>query len=87
MVIVLKLRKNSKRKTTLFLVYPADLRVREVAKLKLCYIDSEHGTNLRYIQELLGHQNSKTTEIYTHVTEKSVMNIQSPLDKIMKVVR
>lgn len=45
----------------------------------------EGGTDLRYIQELLGHESSKTTEIYTHVTEKSVMNIQSPLDKIMKV--
>jgi integrase/recombinase XerD len=44
----------------------------------------ESGTDLRYIQELLGHQSSKTTEIYTHVSQKSVMNIQSPLDRIMK---
>lgn len=43
----------------------------------------EGGVDLRYIQELLGHQSSKTTEIYTHVTEKSIKNIQSPLDKIM----
>lgn len=43
----------------------------------------EGGVDLRYIQELLGHQSSKTTEIYTHVTEKGIMNIQSPLDKIM----
>lgn len=42
----------------------------------------EGGTDLRYIQELLGHSSSKTTEIYTHVTEKSVANIQSPLDRI-----
>lgn len=43
----------------------------------------EGGTDLRYIQELLGHQSSKTTEIYTHVTEKSVANIQSPLDRLI----
>jgi site-specific recombinase XerD len=44
----------------------------------------ESGTDLRYIQELLGHSSSKTTEIYTHVTEKSIVKIQSPLDKLMK---
>lgn len=43
----------------------------------------EGGVDLRYIQELLGHQSSKTTEIYTHVTKKSINNIMSPLDKIM----
>jgi len=43
----------------------------------------EGGIDLRYIQELLGHQSSKTTEIYTHVTEKGIKNIASPLDKLM----
>lgn len=42
----------------------------------------EAGTDLRYIQELLGHKSSKTTEIYTHVTEKSLKNIQSPFDTL-----
>jgi len=40
----------------------------------------ESGTDLRYIQELLGHKSSKTTEIYTHVSMKNLKNIQNPID-------
>jgi site-specific recombinase XerD len=42
----------------------------------------ESGTDLRYIQELLGHTSSKTTEIYTHVTTKSIQKIKSPFDDL-----
>ena len=42
----------------------------------------ESGTDLRYIQELLGHKSSKTTEIYTHVSNKSLQQIKSPFDDI-----
>ncbi len=42
----------------------------------------ESGTDLRYIQELLGHKSSKTTEIYTHVTEQSLQKIKSPFDDL-----
>lgn len=42
----------------------------------------ESGTDLRYIQELLGHNSSKTTEIYTHVSTKSIQQIKSPFDNL-----
>jgi len=42
----------------------------------------ESGTDIRYIQELLGHKSSKTTEIYTHVSKKSLGEIASPLDNL-----
>ncbi len=42
----------------------------------------ESGTDLRYIQELLGHNSSKTTEIYTHVSNKYLQQIKSPLDDL-----
>lgn len=42
----------------------------------------ESGIDLRYIQEILGHKSSKTTEIYTHVSKANIAKIKSPLDNI-----
>lgn len=42
----------------------------------------ERGTDIRYIQELLGHENSKTTEIYTHITQRGLGKIKSPIDNL-----
>lgn len=42
----------------------------------------ESGTDLRYIQVILGHKSSKTTEIYTHVSTNNLQNIRSPFDDL-----
>ena len=43
----------------------------------------ENGVNIRVVQELMGHANVKTTEIYTHVMEKDITVVQSPLDRLL----
>ena len=42
----------------------------------------ENGINIRMVQELMGHKDVKTTEIYTHVMDKDIDAVQSPLDAL-----
>jgi len=42
----------------------------------------ENGTDVRYIQELLGHKSTRTTQIYTHVAHARLARIKSPLDEL-----
>lgn len=42
----------------------------------------EKGVNIRVVQELMGHSNVKTTEIYTHVMEKDISKALSPIDSL-----
>ncbi len=44
----------------------------------------ENGTDIRYIQVLLGHSNLSTTEGYAHVSNESIRKIKSPIDEVMK---
>lgn len=46
----------------------------------------ENGTDLRYIQALLGHSKPETTMIYTHVAKKDLMAIRSPLDSALVAI-
>ena len=41
----------------------------------------EDGVDIRYIQTLLGHRSPKSTEIYLHVSNKTLLGVQSPFDK------
>jgi len=47
----------------------------------------QEGVNLRYLQTLLGHNSTKTTEIYTHVLKADQALIMSPLDRILEKKR
>jgi len=56
-----------------------------MACIRIC--QGKSGTDLRYIQELLGHKSSKTTVIYARGSERDIGRIQSPLDNLMDYPR
>ena len=54
---------------------------------KVLDIDLENGTNIRIVQKLMGHNDVKTTEIYTHVMKKYIDSVRSPLDFLWQISR
>ncbi len=56
-------------------------RVRQVLSHLAAHL-LENGINIRVVQELMGHSDVKTTEIYTHVMEKDISKALSPLDNL-----
>ena len=42
----------------------------------------ENGVDIRKIQQLLGHTNLQTTQIYTHISKEEIRKIRSPLDTL-----
>ena len=86
--------KNLKYNAMLKLCYGMGLRVSQIMNIKIKDVGIrslrhsfathllENGTDIRFIQDLLVHNDIRTTLIYTNVTDLSLKKIKSPLDDI-----
>jgi site-specific recombinase XerD len=61
-------------------------RYKQTGYSAFCHLFTTHlleqGTELKYIQSLLGHESTKITEIYTHITTSGFGHIKSPMDAL-----
>jgi site-specific recombinase XerD len=71
---------NLKHRCLLMLAYSAGLRASEIVSLKIR--DVESGTDIRFIQQLPGHNSILTTRRYTHVSLRQITQIRCPLDDL-----
>ena len=69
--------------TNISYIHLKDLRIHSLCHSFATHL-LEQGVDLRYIQELLGHASSKTTEIYTHVAAHRIIAIRSPIAGLLE---
>lgn len=74
------LKRSAKRANILKRITPHTLRHSYATHLL------ENGVDIRYIQELLGHAKPETTMVYTHISRRDLLSIQSPLDLIQGTI-
>jgi integron integrase len=85
------LRQHCRHKSYLQKAVKIAVRKAEVRKNASCHTfrhsfathSLEDGYDIRTVQELMGHQDVKTTMIYTHVLNSNKLNVQSPLDRLL----